>query len=329
MATLAYIVDMKLWETQNSKSPMWICGLTNGETTNVFKHADENIDTFHLFEDAGYSPEMLEMEKEQTIKWATFPICVEIVSNTTKKGTFKNVVRVFPRPSDAIPDSTFKPSPELARAESVSWAEMINTAPARVCYLDCETDSLDTDADLISIGIKTVYPSVLAPNENYETYIKPPGFARLTRAGKNGKSAADVTGIMPEDLQDKPSLHEVYHELYRRLNGAVWVIYNADFDAPIITAAFIRAGLTPPVPLGVHCAMKRLAQYNGQWDLKRSDWKWCTLTAAAEQFGVVVTNAHNALSDVETTYQIVKKMFWDEAAPKVGVWDVTDKDERP
>lgn len=329
---LAYITEMKRWKTKNSGSPYWLCSMTNGETVNVFKHDDPQKNSFHHFETAGYAPEMMALQLEESVKWNNTPIMVEV----TKKGSFWDIFMVFPRPANCQPDSvTFKPNAPLARAESLAWVDMLftSTFTINVCFLDCETDSLDSDADLTSIAVKVISPDK-GLNENYETYLKPPRFDRLTRTGKNGKSAANVTGIMPEDLQDKPTLAEVYNDIYKRLNGAVWVIYNADFDYPIITAAFIRAGLIPPVPLGVHCAMKRLAQYNGEWDLKRSDWKWKTLTAAAEQFEITVTNAHNAAADVETTYRLMQRLYRDVTDARIakhapGFWDVVDKDERP
>lgn len=328
---LAYITEMKRWKTKNSGSPYWLCSMTNGETVNVFKHDDPQKNSFHHFETAGYAPEMLALQLEESVKWNNTPIMVEV----TKKGSFWDIFMVFPRPENCQPDSvTFKPNAPLARAESLAWVNMIMNPPVKVAFIDCETDSLDGDADLTSIGIKIMPAAGGGSIEHYETYIKPPRFDRLTRASKNGKSAADVTGITPEFLQDKPTLKEVYAEIHKRLDGVLWVIYNAEFDHPVIIGAFTRAGLTPPIPLGVHCAMKRLAAYNGEWDLKRSDWKWKTLTAAAGQFGVEVENAHNAAADVETTYQIIKRLFWDEAAAaspsaNVGIWDVVDRDERP
>jgi hypothetical protein len=103
------LLSMTRDRTKNSGSPFWRCGTEEGFMVNVFKHDDPLKDSFHLFDHAGYAPEMLNMSYGDTINWTLNSIYIEIQQN----GNFWNVVRVFDRPPGAMPDE-----PEQADDES-------------------------------------------------------------------------------------------------------------------------------------------------------------------------------------------------------------------
>jgi hypothetical protein len=107
----ARLVAMTRDETKNSQSPMWRCATEAGFMVNVFKHTDPLKDTFHLFDEAGYAPEMLAMEYNDTLTWTRDYIAVELVQN----GRYWNVVKVLKRIDGHMPD---EPEPDDDESES-------------------------------------------------------------------------------------------------------------------------------------------------------------------------------------------------------------------
>lgn len=60
-------------------------------------------------------------------------------------------------------------------------------------------------------------------------------------------------------------------------------------------------------PKSVFCAMTWYAEFYGQWDQKRDNFKWQKLINAAKQQGIDTSDlkAHRALADCEITRRVI------------------------
>lgn len=118
-----------------------------------------------------------------------------------------------------------------------------------------------------------------------------------------------IHGIGDEHVKNAPTFAEIYDALRTHLFKRTWVIYNAGYDAPIIDNLCGVHGLPPILRNSEYCAMKQYAQFYGDWNQYRSQFKWQKLSAAVEQCGLTVDpNAHRALADCSMTLQVLRHM---------------------
>ncbi|MEO1443658.1 MAG: 3'-5' exonuclease, partial [Chloroflexota bacterium] len=96
------------------------------------------------------------------------------------------------------------------------------------------------------------------------------------------------------------------------------VIYNAKYDRKMMHRSDERSAL-PRVNYKEEatywCAMEHYAEF---WGEKRyGSFTWQKLTAAADQQGVVVENAHDALGDCLMTLGVIRSMAGVEVPAEV------------
>lgn len=121
--------------------------------------------------------------------------------------------------------------------------------------------------------------------------------------------AAIVHGISEEMLKDAPAFGDIFPQLRDVLQDRHVVIYNAGFDTRMLMSTARAHGLTEPIGFSSTCAMKLYAQYHGEWDSRRSSYRWQSLGAALGQCGIrVVGECHRALYDAESTRQVMLYM---------------------
>lgn len=288
-----HIVSMKRGQTSGSSSPMWRCTTKDGERVNVFQHSDPARNSFALFDAAGYSRYMTEMALDEEITWNEFPIPVELA----KDGNWWKVIAVD-EIQDTRPDGKFKPDPSLARILAIDWAEYVFSAsPYDFIILDTETTGTGNDAEIVSIAaITSDGESVL------DLLLKPEHPERLA----NGSGA--VNGITSEMVATAPHVPDVYSQIYGALAGEHIIVWNADFDWPLLERTCYRYGFVPPYPASVTCAMKMFARWHGEWNQQKNDWQFKGLQYAAERLGVLPYQAHSALGDCRTTRDVIRAM---------------------
>lgn len=163
-----------------------------------------------------------------------------------------------------------------------------------ICLIDTETTGLDTGAEICEIAVIDSRGNPLL-----NTLVKP-----------SRRIPADVVkihGITNEMVANSPCWNQIHHQFCNIVQNRKVLIYNADYDIRLIhqTAAIYR--LTKPV-MQSECIMLLYAQYCGEWNTYRADWKWQKLTHAASQCGVRVQGAHRALGDCMMTLAVLKSM---------------------
>lgn len=167
--------------------------------------------------------------------------------------------------------------------------------------LDTETTGLDGDAEIVEIAIINGRGDVIL-----DTLIKP--------SKSIPDEATAIHGITDEMVANAPRWSEVHHGvcgLIARSGG--FVAYNSQYDARLINQTAVISGEftceyeAAVINVSHDCAMLLYAEFYGQWDDHRSNYKWQRLTAAAEQQGIkVIGQPHRALADCLLTLGVIK-----------------------
>jgi DNA polymerase III epsilon subunit-like protein len=92
------------------------------------------------------------------------------------------------------------------------------------------------------------------------------------------------------------------------LAGQTIVAYNMDFDWRMLQQTAQVYGLPNVRVAHKHCAMKEYARFKGQFDLKKRQYSWHSLSTACTQQKIPVENAHDALGDVRMTLALIRRM---------------------
>lgn len=174
-----------------------------------------------------------------------------------------------------------------------------------IVILDTETTGLNLDVDQpVEIAVVAATGKVL-----FDKRIKP------TISIDDGASA--VHGIGMDDLTDAPTFADVHDALALVLQDKIVVIWNSDYDKAMLANAAREHKLTNPIRESL-CAMKLYAQFYGEWNDYRGDYRWQKLDAACDQCGIeaatIPGGLHSALGDVQRTLAILRFMA-DEPLP--------------
>jgi len=163
--------------------------------------------------------------------------------------------------------------------------------PERFVVLDTETTGLDPALErIVEIAVLTFQDGNLV--EAYETLIHP---------GKlMPPMASAVNGITDDMLIGAPSFHEVAGMIRERIDGALIVGYNIDFDLRFLSASFARHGQTVDLSKKLDVlAIARTALPYGTVPNHR-------LETVKRHFGIT-RGSHRAADDCLTTYDIMER----------------------
>ena len=191
---------------------------------------------------------------------------------------------------------------EASSRQARAWLEV------NALVLDTETTGLGDDAEVVELAVIDCAGAVLL-----DTLVRP--------SGPVPAEAAAIHGITDAMLAGAPTWSEIHARFCDLVEGRQVVIYSREFDVRVINQTARRYGLQAPQGFdlvldqgSIHCAMQAYAEFRGEWSAEKGRYRWQKLSAAAEQQGVTVTNAHRALGDCLMTLGVVRAMASTENA---------------
>ena len=102
----------------------------------------------------------------------------------------------------------------------------------------------------------------------------------------------DIHGIDNEMVKDSPTIEDLEPQLIEILSGKKMIVYNLDFDIKFLPRRVVDSIKEK------HCCMKRFARIYGEWNINHGNYKWQSLTTAADYVGYEWKGeAHRALAD--------------------------------
>lgn len=182
---------------------------------------------------------------------------------------------------------------------------MVNSLSSRwlsevpLVVFDCETTGLSPQ-----LGHRVVEIGAVRLHD----WQKVGEFSQLIQPDrKMGRGASAVNGITDVDLAGQPRFHDIVDDLLEFMAGALLVAHNASFDA-----SFLSNELS---------ISRQMGRREGRESILSNPWL-CTLTLArrnfsfrrnnlgyiARQLGIRTGQSHRALSDVQTTTEVLKQM---------------------
>ncbi|HEV2460879.1 MAG TPA: 3'-5' exonuclease, partial [Ktedonobacterales bacterium] len=114
-----------------------------------------------------------------------------------------------------------------------------------------------------------------------------------------------VHGIYAEDLQEAPTLAEVWTRVRTLLRGALVVAYNAAFDRRMLAQAAERYGLKRPA-CRWYCLMEACSAFDDS-----EDGRWLSLGAVCGELGITGEEygpAHGARADALAALAVVRAL---------------------
>lgn len=165
--------------------------------------------------------------------------------------------------------------------EMVAWARDVLTDDKAIIL---DTETTDLEGEIIEIAIINTAGAAL-----FDAYVKP--------LGDISPEAQAVHGITAEKLASARPWPEHHAKVAGLIAGASRVIiYNADFDTDRMHQTAGQYGLE--LDLGrVECAMRRYANWVGQWSSYWGGYRWWPLDGG-----------HTAMSDCLTALERIKEM---------------------
>jgi len=173
-------------------------------------------------------------------------------------------------------------------------------APAAYAVFDCETTGTDPGVDeIVSLAV------VRLDADGVETVR----FARLVRPScPIPAEATAVHGIGDEDVMEAPRFAEIADVLLGFLNGAVFVAHNVEFDLAMLQHAFANVGIDYRLA-GVACTLDAFRLLEPLAENHQ-------LESICERRGIVLEDAHEALSDVLATVALLRVLLDEGIAPE-------------
>jgi DNA polymerase-3 subunit epsilon len=160
-----------------------------------------------------------------------------------------------------------------------------------IAVVDVETTGLfPFSGDRVcEVGIVSAQGDIIV--DMYQTLVNP---QRPISSG-----AARVNGLSDLDVSQAPTFAEIADQVLARIDGKILVCHNAPFDLGFLNAEIAYLGRLWQ-PAGVFDTL----------DLCRQHFRFRSnsLTAVASQLGIETPQAHRALGDALTTFQVFRRI---------------------
>lgn len=160
----------------------------------------------------------------------------------------------------------------------------------RYVICDIEATGLDAESDLIEIALITYEDDKII--EIYDTLINP--------LRPISEYISNLTQISNRELQDAPKFYEVADAIRLRLEGAVFVSHNTEFDLGLLRRKYQEMG--QELRVKNFCTLK-VAQY------EIPGLKNYNLDALCSFFAIKIKDRHRATGDALATLELFKELW--------------------
>jgi DNA polymerase III subunit epsilon len=169
------------------------------------------------------------------------------------------------------------------RNAAILWARSILARAHEYYILDTETTGLD-NPEVIELAIIDLKGEMII-NQRFKpkASIEP--------------GATKIHGITNEMLVNCPEWNVIATRMENIVNERKLLIYNAQFDRQAICNSYTAQYLNYP-GMKSECVMRWYSQYIGEWDSRRSNYRWQKLPGGD----------HSALADCNATLDIINRM---------------------
>jgi DNA polymerase III epsilon subunit family exonuclease len=196
----------------------------------------------------------------------------------------------------------FAPVPRAEREGLPGRVRERVDVPLAVGYavFDCETTGTDVAEDeIVSLALIRLDPDG-REESRYTVLVRPSRPIPAEATAVHGISDADVAGA--------PVFAQIAAELRARLGDAAFVAHNASFDLGMLQHAFAREA-TEYRPGAIACTLEAFRLLEPLADNHR-------LQTICDRRGVVLADAHDAMSDVCATVALLRVLLGEGIAPE-------------
>lgn len=134
--------------------------------------------------------------------------------------------------------------------------------------------------------------------------------------------ASAVHGIFDMDVAERLPFRDHVIQIWDVLQRGPWTVYNLQYDRPILAQQLSQCALTQTSTyldaydqrhakkLGDYCAMEAFADFYGEWNDYRGNFRWKKLTEACDYLGIAGIDdpAHSAIGDCRRTLAVLQAM---------------------
>jgi DNA polymerase-3 subunit epsilon len=172
---------------------------------------------------------------------------------------------------------------------------LIDDPAVRFAVVDVETSGLSLRWHrLLQVGVVVVDANG-AVLDRWGSLVRPR--RRWFRVGPS-----ELHGIHRPELRRAPSQQTVLTELSSRLDGAIFVAHNAQFDLGFLRKAAHESGINLPIPSTL-CTLRLSRRLDPQRTQSHR------LGALCERYEVALLRPHDALADADATAAVLPHLF--------------------
>lgn len=157
-----------------------------------------------------------------------------------------------------------------------------------LALFDLETTGINISSDrIVQIAVLKIFPN--GSDERFSTLVNP--------TIPIPKATSEIHGIYDEDVKDKTPFKSIAHDLVEFLDDCDLAGYNSNkFDIPLLMEEFLRAEIE------FNMANRKLVDIQNIFHKMERR----TLKGAYKFYtGKIMENAHDAMADVEATYEVL------------------------
>jgi DNA polymerase-3 subunit epsilon len=163
-------------------------------------------------------------------------------------------------------------------------------------YLDTETTGLGPGAEIVEFALVDQNGEPL-----FESLVRP--------KGEIEPEAMRLHGITMQMVHGAPTWQEIWPQVERYFSTRTVGVYNSEFDLRMMRQTHQKYWMRWNTSEDhIFCIMKLYARFFGEWDTRRSSFRWHSLDQAGKQCGISLPNSHRARDDARLARAVMHYM---------------------